>query len=178
MVTAPAMKDMTWAPAAMIAVEVVQTKVSAPLMPRTEVLETPAVSLHAAVAVTAVPAVVNVLALVASTALKYMDGRATVILPPMGTAVTVVKPRVTVPVLAVPGTLSVPVVNAMSTPVVSWLPRARVAAAEANWRSIITWPAAIDIAEKSNSSISGSMRFRIDFNIFEVFGNLKNLTWF
>ena len=54
----------------------------------------------------AVPPPVSVLALEESTALKYLGGRARVILPPTGTAVAVVKLNLTVSVLTVPGTLS------------------------------------------------------------------------
>jgi hypothetical protein len=48
----------------------------------------------------------TVLALVESTALKYLDGNAMVIFPPMGTAVTGLKLKVTTPVFTVAGTLS------------------------------------------------------------------------
>ena len=123
MVTEPTMNVRVVAPAAMAAVAVVQTTMS-------PVAKMPVVSLQEAVAVP-----VSVLALVASTAPKYMNGKLNTMVPPMGTGFIVVKPSVTVPVLTVPGTLSVPVVNAMSTPVVSWLPRARVALAEANCMS-------------------------------------------
>jgi len=121
--------------AARIAPAVVQTMVSAPDSPRTDIPEVPAVSTHLAVAATLVP--VSVLALVESTALKYLDGSAMVTFPPIGTAVTVVKPKVTVPVLTVPGTASVAVVKARLTPVPSWPPRATVFAGVANWRSMM-----------------------------------------
>ena len=72
-----------------IAPAVVQITVSALAIPRTEVPVTPAVSTQLAVQpVILVP--VSVVALDESTALKYLDGSAMVIFPPMGTAVTVV----------------------------------------------------------------------------------------
>ena len=117
------MKVNVMAAAATAVPATVQTKVSALVTPRTSVPVTPAVSTHVAV-----PPPVSVLALVDTTALKYLCGRAMVIFPPMGTAVTVVNPRVTVPVLTVPGILSPAVVKARSTLVVSWSPRATVAA--------------------------------------------------
>jgi len=103
--------------AASFAVSVVQTTVSAPAIPSTVTVEVPTVSTHLAVAATPVP--VSVLALVGSTALKYLFGKAIVILPPIGTSVTVVKPRVTAAVFRVPGTWFPAVANAMAIPVVS-----------------------------------------------------------
>jgi len=117
------MKVNVMAAAATAVPATVQTKVSALVTPRTAVPVTPAVRAHVAV-----PPPVSVLALEESTALKYLCGKAMVMVPPMGTAVTVVNPRVTVPVFKVPGTLSPAVVKARSTLVVSWLPRATVAA--------------------------------------------------
>ena len=128
-VTAPATKVNVMPVAKTIAPAVVHTRVSALMTPRTAVPVTPAVRTHVAVAVTPVP--VTVFALEESTALKYLGGKAIVIVPPMGTAVTVVKPRVIVPVLSVPGTLStaaVAVAKTISTLVMSWSPSLTVAA--------------------------------------------------
>jgi len=127
-VTAPAMKVNVMAVVLATSFPAtVQTKVSASVTPRTAVPLTPEVSLHVAV-----PSPVSLLALVESTALKYFGGKAMVMVPPMGTAVTVLKPRVTVSVLTVPGTWSAAAVKAISFPSVSWPPRARVLAAEAS----------------------------------------------
>ena len=54
----------------------------------------------------AVPLPVSVLALVGSTAVKYLGGRAMVILPPMGTAVAVLKPNLMGSMLLVPALLN------------------------------------------------------------------------
>ncbi len=102
--TAPAMNVMTWAPTARIAVDVVQTTVSALGTRRTSVPFTPAVSTHVALAndaalvdadLTVVACagtiVSNVQLLEESTALKYLGGSAIVMVPPMGTACAVVK---------------------------------------------------------------------------------------
>ena len=119
MVTEPAMKLIDKGPAGNTATEVVQTTVSAPLMPRTGTPATPTVSEHLAVVDTVDPAEVQVIVLVASTALKYLGGRAMVILPPIGMAVAVTKPRVIAPVLTAPGTLSLGVANTMGAPLAS-----------------------------------------------------------
>jgi len=130
-VTAPAMKVNVVTAAAVvptvpgtIAAAVVQIIVSAVGTART-VVPVPAVSTHVAVAATLVPA--TVLALVESTALKYLDGNAMVIFPPMGTAVTGLKLKVTTPVFTVAGTLStaaVSVANTNAVPSVRVAPRA------------------------------------------------------
>ena len=111
--TAPARKVKVMAVAATMAPAVVQTRVSASAIPRTGVSVTPAVSTHVAVA--AVPVPTTVLALVESTALKYLGGNAMVIFPPMGTGVTVVNPSVVVLVLSVPGTWFAAVANDTAT---------------------------------------------------------------
>ena len=70
----------------------------------------------------AVPPPVSVLALVELTAVKYLGGRARVILPPTGTAVSVLKLNLTVPVLTAPGTLSDAAAKTIEVPVVNWPP--------------------------------------------------------
>ena len=76
----------------------VQTSASAFEIPSTETLGLPAVRTHVAV-----PPPVSVLALEELTAVKYLGGRARVILPPTGTAVAVKNPNLTLPVFVVPG---------------------------------------------------------------------------
>ncbi len=84
-------------------------------MPRTEVAVTPAVSAHMAVVGTEA----KKFTALAFTALKYLGGRAMVILPPMGMVVAVWKPRVMAPVLNAPGTLSPGAANTMEAPLAS-----------------------------------------------------------
>jgi len=119
-------KDKTCTAAATIAADVVvQISVSALLMPRTEVPVTPAVSTHLHLA--AVVPVVNSWVTVESNALKYLDGRAKVILPPVGMGVTTVKPTVIRPVLTVLCFWSLlPWANVMSAPAERVLPRTNV----------------------------------------------------
>ena len=62
-----------------------------------------------------VPKVERVFSLLASAALKYLDGRAMVILPPLGMAVAATKPRVISPLLTVSGDVSIEDENAILT---------------------------------------------------------------
>jgi len=103
--------------------------VSALLMPRTEVPVTPAVSTHVHLAPVAVPLTEKAWVTVESNALKYLDGRAMVILPPVGMGVTTVKPTVIRPVLTVLCFLSLSWANDMAAPAERVLPRAIVFAA-------------------------------------------------
>ena len=101
-VTAPGMNvNSMFVQAGTAAPATVQTTVSAFGTFKT-ISDVPAVSLHVAVP----PPTFIVLALVESTALKYLGGRAMVMVPPTGTAVAVLKPNLIGSTFAKPGLLN------------------------------------------------------------------------
>jgi hypothetical protein len=115
-VTAPGTNvNVMAAAAARDAFAIVQITASAPTMAKTDCTsDVLGKRTHVAV-----PPPVSVLALEELTALKYLGGRARVILPPTGTAVAVLKLNLTMAEFVVPGTLSDAAAKTIEVPVVN-----------------------------------------------------------